>query len=143
MDLLPGLAFLLGGGGITALVAVLLRYRSENRRTYAEGGKLDAEASKVHVDADVSISDALQRRYDSFFDDLEKELVRMRNAEAECRKTLDVTRKELDGALTQIGKLRVEAANATADVKLARAEIVRLQDHLDVLEAKVTKRRPT
>lgn len=143
MNLVLGLSLLLGGGGITALVVALLHYRSENRRTYAEGGKLDAEATKVHVDADVSLSDALQRRYDSFFDDLEKELVRMRDAEAECRKSLDATRKELDGALTEIASLRREAANATADVKLARAEIVRLQDNLDSLEARVTKRRTT
>ncbi len=134
MELIPIVIALLGGGTIATLIGIILHYRSENARTYAEGGKLEAEA-------DVTITDSVQRRYDSLFDDLEHELVRMREAEAVCRSALDETRHRLDGALTQIGQLRLEAANATADVKLARAEIVRLQDTVDLLEAKITKRR--
>jgi len=133
-DAAPIIVAILGTGGAATVVGLILHYRSDTTRTYAEAGKLGAET-------DVALSDGMQRRYDSLFDDLERELGRLHDSEAACRNALDATREQLDKALIQIAKLRVEAANATADVKLARAEIVRLQDHLDVLEEKVNRRK--
>lgn len=111
----------LGGGGITALVAILLRYRSENAATYATATKTDAEA-------EATVSASVQRRYDSLFDDLEQEIARLRKGEEDCR-------LRLLGTMEELGHLRAEATRATAEVHLARAEISRLQSRLDALEA--------
>lgn len=127
MDTLTVIAALLGGGTIATLAALVLHYRSDNAKAYAE-------ARKTSTDADVAVDDSVQRRYDSLFGALEIEVKRLRDNEAECRSELVEQRKTLNDTQRQLGEFRVEAANATADVKLARAEIVRLQDRLDRIE---------
>lgn len=127
-DLVPIVIAVFGGGTIATLVAAVLHYRSQNAKTYAEAHKTTAEA-------DVAVADSVQRRYDDLFEALELEVKRLRDNERECRLELDEHRKRLDDTLRQLGEFRVEAANATADVKAARAEIIRLQDRLDRIES--------
>lgn len=126
----------LGGGGIVGLVSLLLKYRAENNRMNAEGGKLTAEGGKLTAEADSVTQDTVQRRYDSLFDDFETELTRLRHRVDEAETREASCNEKLYAANVLIGSLRVEAAHATADVKLARAEIVTLQDRLDRLEAR-------
>lgn len=109
-------------------MAVALHYRSENTKTYADSHKVEAEA-------EVTVDDALQRRYNDLFSGLQVEVERLRNNEKDCQVELDVIRRRLGETMQQLGEFRVEAANATADVKLARSEITRLQDRLDRIEA--------
>jgi hypothetical protein len=106
VDIGPVIVGVFGGGALAALVAVLLKYRADNARTLAEASKVGAEGS-------ATAGDALQRRYDALFDAQEREIARLG--------------ADLDRASSS------EAA-ATADVRVARDEVVRLQHRLDVLE---------
>lgn len=111
---------LLGGGTLATLVAVLLHYRADNARTYAEGRKLNAEG-------DATAGDSVQHRYDQLFDALEADNARL-------RADLDAARKVAADALEDAARLRVGFSEATAGVNLARAEVTMLQDRLDRLE---------
>lgn len=116
-----------GGAGLATLAQVVLRSRAENRRSDA--------------DADVVVGDALQRRYDALLAGLEAEVARVRAAEIATADRLAVAGHERDEALATVGRLRGEVGEATAAVKLARAEIVRLQHHLDEVEDRATPPR--
>lgn len=122
------LGAIFGSAGIAGLVAVALHYRSENAKTYADSHKTEAEA-------EATVDDALQRRYNDLFSGLQVEVERLRTNEKDCRDELDKFRRRLGETMQQLGEYRVEAANATADVKMARGEIIRLQDRLDRIEA--------
>lgn len=118
----------LGGGTIVALAALVLHARAENARTRGQAGKLNAEAEVV-------LASSVQDRYDRLFDDLEATIRRLEEERADLS-------ARLDAALSQLAHLRVEAANATADVtkaaeqvRRARAEIIRLEDRVSELEA--------
>lgn len=138
-----------GGGGFATVVVKLLQYRAENQRTTAEASKVVAEGGKLSAEAKVVVEDAVQRRYTQLFDNFEQELTRLRDRvtqaedreqtvrdrldKAEAREAL--CNDKLDKANKQVGSLRVEVAHATADAKMARTEIITLQDRLDRLEA--------
>jgi chromosome segregation ATPase len=109
-----------GGGALAALVAVLLKYRADNARTLAEASKVDAEGS-------ATAGDALQRRYDALFDAQEREIARL-------GVDLDRARHGEAQALEKVNQLQAAVGHATADVRVARDEVIRLQDRLDELE---------
>lgn len=112
---------LFGGGTLATLVGLVLKYRADNARTFAEARKTTSEGEVV-------VADAVMRRYDSLFDDLEADLAR-RDAD---RDRLTVER---DRAIADANRLRLEMIDATGQVKLARAEVIRLQQLVDDLEA--------
>jgi hypothetical protein len=120
VDIGPVIVGVFGGGALAALVAVLLKYRADNARTLAEASKVGAEGS-------ATAGDALQRRYDALFDAQEREIARL-------GADLEGARSNEDAALQKVSALQGAIGAATADVRVARDEVVRLQHRLDVLE---------
>lgn len=101
--------FLVGGGGLISW----FRLKAENKKMIAAGHVLDAEA-------DSTISNTVQGRYDKLFDDLQTEVSRLRIQENECRNTLEL-------AMKRMAELRFMSVNA-------QAAVTSLQDRLDKLE---------
>lgn len=119
-QLAPVIVGVLGGGSLAALVAVLLKYRADNARTRAEGGKLAAEGT-------VAVEDSVGRRFDALFAAHEREIARL-------GVDLDRARTGEAAALDKVTALQTAIGDATAQVRAARDEVTRLQDRLDALE---------
>jgi chromosome segregation ATPase len=103
---------LAGGGGIVAYV----KARGDSHKTEAEAG------------------DIVGGTYSKLYDDLLRRVEQTEQAEAQCRQTLHTAQQLLDETRNQLHQAKAAADKAVADVKMARLEVVALQDRLDTVE---------